>query len=211
MRSDPKNNLIALPRLATPAVSDAELVQAVAEGDQAALRTVWDRYLPAVHRTLHALLGNDQAIDDLAQEVFLSFYHSAGRILDRGSLRPYLLGAAAKLAIFEIRTRTRRNYWHRLFHRSSASGLGAVGPEVEGRDALRSLRAVLEKIPERERQAFVLRHVHDLSPAEVAEAMGLPQGTTKRAISEGRRRVLLRAQKEPALAEYLRTGEEGQP
>ena len=211
MRAKSKNNLIAMPWSPAAGMSDAELVQAVAEENRAALRTVWDRYLPAVHKTLYALLGNDQAIDDLVQEVFLTFYNSAGRIRDRGALRPYLLGVAAKLAVFEIRTRSRRSYWHRLFHGSSASGLGAVGPDVEGRDALRSLRAVLEKIPERERQAFVLRHVHDLSPAEVAEAMALPQGTAKRAISEGRRRVFLRAQKEPALAEYLRTGEEGLP
>ena len=50
----------------------------------------------------------------------------------------------------------------------------------------------------------MLRYVQDLTPAEVAQALGIPVGTAKRAISEGRRRVLLRAQNEPALLQYLR-------
>ena len=81
-------------------------------------------------------------------------------------------------------------------------------PDVDERDALRSLREVLSRISDREREAFVLRYVEDLTPVEVAEALGIPKGTAKRAISEGRRRVLLRAQKEPALLQYLGSSQE---
>jgi RNA polymerase sigma-70 factor (ECF subfamily) len=203
-----KNHLVAVPRPGPAETTDADLVLAVAEGNKAALRAVWDRYITAVRSTLRSCLGRDSAIDDLAQEVFLSFYRSASRIRDPSALRPYLLGAAAKLASAEIRSRTRRNRWYRLFHWSSMAGRAARGPDVDERDALRSLRDVLAKVSDRERQAFVLRYVEDLTPMEVAQALGIPKGTAKRAISEGRRRVMLRAQKEPALVQYLLSSEE---
>jgi RNA polymerase sigma-70 factor, ECF subfamily len=206
MDPERNNRLIAVPSPFGADTPDTELVQAVVEGNKVALRAVWDRYVTAVRTTLRSCLGTDPMIDDLAQEVFLTFYRSAGRIRDRSALRSYFLGIATKLAFSEIRARSRRNRWYRLFHWSFDSA--ARSPDVDERDALRSLHDVLSHIPDRERQAFVLRYVQDLAPTEVAQALGIPKGTAKRAISEGRRRVLLRAQKEPALVEYLRSSQE---
>ena len=208
MDHERKNHLAAVRSPGPAQMTDTDLVLAVAEGDKTALRTVWDRHITSVRSTLRSCLGRDSAVDDLAQEVFLSFYRSAARIRDPSALRPYLLGAAAKLASGEIRSRMRRNRWYRLFHWSSSAGRAVRGPDVDERDALRSLRDVLSKIPDRERQAFVLRYVEDLTPTEVAQALGIPKGTAKRAISEGRRRVMARAQREPALAQYLAPGGE---
>jgi RNA polymerase sigma-70 factor (ECF subfamily) len=208
MDPERKKHLTMVPSPSAAEMPDAALVLAVVDGDKAALRVVWDRHIMAVRSTLRSCLGRDSAIDDLAQEVFLSFYRSASRIRDPSALRPYLLGAAVKLASAEIRSRMRRNRWYRLFHSSSLAGRTAYGPDVDERDALRSLRDVLSKVSDRERQAFVLRYVEDLTPMEVAQALGIPKGTAKRAISEGRRRVMLRAQEEPALAHYLLSGEE---
>lgn len=182
--------------------SDADLVRAVAEGKKAALHAVWSRYIAAVRATLRACLGDDAAVDDLAQEVFLGFYRSAARIRTPSALRPYLTGAAANVASLELRSRVRRRRWYRLFHWWSRDEVAS--PTVDGRDALRTLRELLTHIPDREREAFVLRYVQDLTPGEVAQALGIPMGTAKRAISDGRRRVLRRAQNEPALLQYLR-------
>ena len=182
--------------------SDADLVEAVAEGNKAALHAVWSRHVSAVRATLRACLGDDAAVEDLAQEVFLGFYRSAGRLREPSALRPYLTGASVNAASLEIRSRTRRRRWYRLFHFWSRDPIHS--PSGDDSDALRSLRELLTRIPSREREAFVLRYVEDLTPGEVARALGIPVGTAKRAISEGRRRVLLRAQREPALVPYLR-------
>jgi len=206
MDPERKNSLISVPSPFGAHTTDADLIQAVVEGNKVALRAVWDRYITAVRTTLRSCLGNDPAVDDLAQEVFLTFYRSASRIRDRSALRAYFLGVATKLAFSEIRSRSRRTRWYRMFHWSLDRG--PRSPDVDERDALRSLHDVLARIPDRERQAFVLRYVQDLAPTEVARALGIPTGTAKRAISEGRRRVLLRAQKEPALVEYLRSSQE---
>lgn len=208
MDQERKSHLKALPCTRAAEMTDADLVAAVVMGDKAALRTVWERHIASVRSILHSCLGNDHAVEDLAQEVFLSFYRSAARLRDPSCLRSYLLGTAVKMASAEIRARSRRVRWYQLFYWFSTVARSDQGPDTEERDALRLLRNLLTRIPDRERQAFVLRYVQDLSPTEVAQALDLPLGTAKRAIAEGRRRVLLRAQQEPALARYLRPDKE---
>jgi RNA polymerase sigma-70 factor (ECF subfamily) len=183
-------------------LSDAELVERVAAGDGHAVMLVWDRYAASVRAALFASLGPDHAIDDLLQEVFLGFFRRASRIENPSALRSYLLGAAVRSATFERRTRARRSRWIGLF--ASDSRIDNVhAPEVEAQDVIRSLTTVLSQLPERAREAFVLRYVDDLSPAEVAVALGVSESTAKRAIAKGRERVLFYASRDQVLHGYL--------
>ncbi len=181
--------------------SDAELVAAIAAGDEEALVAIWKRHGQAVRATLYACLGPDPAIDDLVQEVFLTLYRRAERIENPAQVRSYLLGAAARSATFERRTRARKTRWLGLFERERAGSVSRPY-DWEARDALRLLQEILERVPERPRLAFVLRYVDDLSPTDVAVALGISTSTAKRAIAKGRERVLYFARREPGLVEY---------
>jgi RNA polymerase sigma-70 factor, ECF subfamily len=198
------NQLVVMAPRPHESRGDAELVKSVIDGDEAALRVIWNRYVTSVRSTLRACMGKDHTIDDLTQEVFIAFFKSAARLRTPGSLRPYLLGTATRLALFELRSRTRRNRWHRLFHFSVDETDAFCLPDVDERDALRALNHVLQSMPDRECQAFVLRYVQDLSPNDVAVALKIPKGSAKRAISRGRKLVLKTAKKESALTDYLR-------
>lgn len=185
-------------------VADAELVARVAAGDAQAVSLVWERYASAVRAALFVCLGPDHAIDDLLQEVFLGFYRRAGQIQNPSALRSYLLGAAVRSATFERRTRARRSRWLGLF--ASDAGHAVVhSPEVEANDVVRTLVRLLSSIPARAREAFVLRYVDDLSPAEVAVALGVSESTAKRAICKGRERMLSLAAKDSVLRGFLST------
>jgi RNA polymerase sigma factor (sigma-70 family) len=201
--SERDRRLVPLPPPFAGGMSDAELVKAVSTGSTTALRAVWDRYVTSVRSTLRSCLGSDPIIDDLVQEVFLSFHRSATVIRDPSALRAYLVGTAARAASLEIRSRSRRGRWYRLFHWAVKDATS--GPIVEERDALRSLHDVLTRLPARAREAFVLRYVQDLTPGEVAQALGISEGSAKRAITQGRRRVVFWAEREAALAPYLRS------
>lgn len=191
-------------------VGDADLVARVADGDAQALNVVWDRYAVAVRAALFACLGPDSAIDDLVQDVFLGFYRRAGQIHNPAALRSYLLGAAVRSATFERRTRARRSRWLGLFA-SRSERSRSQPPDVEVNDVVRTLVRVLSTLPARAREAFVLRYVDDLSPPEVAVALGVSESTAKRAIAKGRERVLMHSSTDPVLHGYLLTTLGGRP
>lgn len=72
------------------------------------------------------------------------------------------------------------------------AGLGSDPESVRARAAERAhLAALLADLPERYRVPVVLRHVHDLSYPELAEALGRPEGTLKAQVHRGL--ALLRA------------------
>jgi RNA polymerase sigma-70 factor, ECF subfamily len=184
--------------------SDTELVAAVAQGDHAALEIIWNRYAGAVRSTLFSALGPDHSIEDLIQDVFISFFRHADRLQNPSALKAYLLGSAIRIAAFERRSRGRRSKWLGVFKDHRVDADERQMPDVEQGDMLLALRRVLGQLSERPRHAFILRYVEDLTVAEIAIAMGTSDATAKRDVARGRAKVLLLASREPTLCNYLR-------
>ncbi len=188
--------------------ADAELVAALVRGEPQALGAIWDRYVRTVRDLLYLMLGPDSAVDDLVQEVFLGLFRSAGRLQDPSSLRAYLCGIAARRASMELRGRTRRRRWISLTGTGRLPERAAEQSPVDARDALRALSNLLGQLSRRDAMAFVLHHVYDMSPAQVGTALGVSEGTAKRAIRKGRTRVISLAERNSALRPYLQTAED---
>lgn len=184
--------------------SDAELVAAVSQGDHAALEIIWNRYSSAVRSTLFSALGPDHSIEDLIQDVFISFFRCAGRLQNPSAVKAYLLGSAVRIAAFERRTRGRRSKWLNIFKQSGVNFDERQLPDVGQGDVLSALRRVLDQVSERPRTAFILRYVEDLTVSEIAIAMRTSDATAKRDVARGRARVLLLASREPTLCDFLK-------
>lgn len=174
---------------------------AVADGSEPAVCAVWDRYAPVVRSTLYGYLGPDELVDDLTQEVFLSFVQHARSLREPSALRSYLIGAAVRRATQERRSRGRRRRWLELFGRLWSGAVSA--PVVEERDAVRTLARLLDALPERARSAFVLVDVQELPLAEAAAVAEVSLATFKRDLALARERLVEAARQDPALSEYL--------
>lgn len=190
--------------------SDADLVRLVAQGNDAALAVVFRRYGLVVRRTLQGQLRDDAAVDDLTQEVFLGFHKTAANITEPDKLRAYLIGTAFRQAKQHIRQKVRRRRLLGFFGDSQIDSDSGT-PAPHARDDLRCLHEVLERLPERLRDSFILRYVEELGPQDVADARNVSLATAKRDIARARERVLYHARREPALSGYLRQSESFAP
>ncbi len=174
----------------------------VAAGHEEAVTAVWRRYSGHVRRTLLGALGNDANLDDLLQEVFVSFVRNAENVREPDRLRAYLAGAAIRQARQAIRGMTRKRRSLDALEREM--GHMTAAPNVRERDGLRRLQVILDELPERLRESFVLRFVEGLPAKEVAECTGSSLATAKRDIAKAQERVTLRARRDPLLVTYLR-------
>lgn len=181
--------------------SDADLVREVASGNQLAVTAVWRRHASSVRRVLLGTLGSDPNLDDLMQEVFISFVRNAASIREPERLRSYLIGAAIRQARQNIRTKTRKR--RTLDAYQQESGPKSSDPDVHEREGLRRLQTILDGLPERLRETFVLRFVSDISTQEVAEARGVSLATAKRDVSKAQERVVEHARRDPFLEKFL--------
>lgn len=191
-------------------LGDAELVQAVGQGDTDAVGVVWDRYSPLVRTVLRANLGFDSATEDLLQEVFIIFLRNAREIRTGSALKSFLATVAVRVVLVELRRRRVRR-WVTLTPTGEIPERPEAPRDEDGAAALGALYRLLDRMPPRRRVAFVLRHVEGFELAEVANALKVSESTAKREVMKARQTIFTRAERsEPALWHYLSRFQEGE-
>jgi RNA polymerase sigma-70 factor (ECF subfamily) len=184
--------------------TDAELVAGL-QADQAwARREVWVRYSERVRRYLARTLGRPaHDVEDLTQEVFLRLFVRRGGIRKPESLREFTMAIASHVLKWSLRAR-----WVRRKIRLSADGeLPEVAadrrPEEETHDALRRCRLILDGLGARERVAFSLRFMEEMTMEEVAATMRVSLSTAKRLVNRAAANVAERVGSDPDLRRYF--------
>jgi RNA polymerase sigma-70 factor (ECF subfamily) len=205
--SRPLRNVHSVARFPHERLSDAELVAAIAQGENEALGVVWDRYSPLVRGVLRSSLGMDSDVEDLLQEVFIAFLRGATRLRSADSLRGYLIGVAVRMVMGELRRRRVRR-WVRFLPGDELAELPGPVHDAEGAEVLRALYRLLDRMSPRRRLAFLLRHVQGLEVVEAARVMKVSESTIKRDARRARQLIFTNAEKsEPQLWEYLQRAE----
>ena len=146
----------------------------VARGDEEAARLLVERWESAVFAFFVRMLGSREDAQDLGQETFIRVFRHADRYRGAGQFRSWLFKIAGNLARSRLRRRRVLSWVSfspgRHDRPSSNEGADAAVERAETRTAVRRALAVL---PERQRQAIVLRNFQGLSYREIASAMGI--------------------------------------
>jgi RNA polymerase sigma-70 factor (ECF subfamily) len=173
------------------ALDDAALVAAARSGHGWAEQRLYERHVQTVARTVALVLGRMQDAEDIVQETFLEALSSLPALSDPAAFRPWLL----RIAVHKCHRRFRRRKLLRALGLDRGAddvtlgALDARGASPEAHAELSRLDAVLRALPERERTAWVLRHVHGHELTEVARLTGVSLATTKRVLDRAQRRV----------------------
>jgi RNA polymerase sigma-70 factor (ECF subfamily) len=134
---------------------------------------------------LHHNWRNQADIDDLLQEVYMRLTAAAQKEIP-AQTKAFVFSTARNLLI----DRVRREQVVPIEAVADLDALGVAidepGPDrnVMARDELRRVQAALDRLPPRAREALLLRRVDGLSRAEIAQRMGIGEGTVKEYLSE---------------------------
>lgn len=166
-------------------MDDAALRAAASRGDRDAFGRLALELAPSARRVARAILGSPEDADDAVQDALLSAWRAIDRYDPGRPFRPWLLRIVVNAATDLLRRRIAR--------RSAplAPDLPAAGPSPErqaGRALLgERLTAALATLPERQRSAVVLFDVEGWSHAEIAELLGVAEGTVRSDVFRARR------------------------
>ena len=158
---------------------------------RADLDEVFRRDYPVVVGVAARVLGDRDAAEDVAQEVFLSFGRSA---VPAAQARGWLCVAAAHTALNALRSGRRRTARELAALAAQDDVVGDVAEVVVAREERDRVRAALGQLPRKQAVALVLRH-SGLSYADVAAALDLSPGsvgTTVRRAENALREELVR-------------------
>jgi len=167
--------------------NEADLVARALAGDRAAFGTLVERYAATARRVARAVLGDPDDADDAAQDGMLSALLKLEQYDPRRPFGPWLLRIVANAATDRRRRRTVR----RVEPLDPGLVAGGVRPDrtAERRALAQRLREALAELPERRRVAVVLFDVEGYSHAEIADVLGIPEGTVRSEVFHARRRL----------------------
>ena len=164
----------SMPNAASAESSDGELVGRFRAGDLEALLGLYRRYSGPLYLYACSLTGDPQRGEDLVQEAFVRLMADARERL-RESVRPFLYAIVRNLARDESRrSRIERGHAPAVALRAATTDLldSAARKRLE-----QAVAGALEKLPEEQREAVVLKVYVGMTFDEIAALVGIPQGT----------------------------------
>jgi len=169
------------PTAAAAELRQADLIRAVAEGDQQALAALYDATSRIVYGLLLRILSDASAAEEVLLDVYTQVWRQAGAYSPaRGTSLAWLTTIARSRAI--DRLRRGRQEQQRTEPLEEAT-LGAIGEsaeeEVRAGEVRAIVRAALDALAPEQREVIELAYYGGMSHSEIAAARGLPLGTVK--------------------------------
>ena len=176
---------------AEPVDHAGELLQRVANGDQAAFARLYDMLSPRVFGLILRVLVDRSQSEEVLQEVFLEIWQSASRFApNRGQARSWILTIAHRRAVDRVRaSQASTNRDVRAGFRDLEVAHDGVAEEVEMRIEGERVATALSALPEVQREALTLAYYGGYSQSEIAVLMGAPLGTIKTRMRDGLSRL----------------------
>lgn len=156
------------------------LVERAAAGDRAAFAALHAAHREGLRRFLFHLAVRPDDLDDAEQEVFLVTLRGLDTFAARSTFRTWIYGIAVNVARTIVRRARPQSEIEDMAIDSDPASV------EEGRELAARLTRAIARLPEPQKEAFVLHHVEDWSFPEVSAALGVPEGTLRRRVFEAR-------------------------
>ena len=158
-------------------------------GEEGALNEIYDQFSSFVYGLALRVIGDARAAEDVSQDVFVSVWERPDAFdPHRGSLRTWLGTLAHRRAVDHVRREEARR---RRAIKDAARPVST--PDVEEMAlalvTAERVRSALDTLPDEQRRAIQLAYFGGKTYRQVAEVLGIPEGTAKSRLRLGLRRI----------------------
>ena len=174
--------------------AEVALLQQIGQGDRQSFETLYDRFSRVLFSTAYRVLNNQQAAEDVLQDVFVQIWEKAP-LFDptRGKPMTWAITLTRNKAIDRLRSTVRRGRLQDEIQRESQtseqfddrSSFDALASEDTGK----IVREAIQKLSKDQRQAIELAYFSSLTQTEIAGRLNEPLGTIKARIRRGMMRL----------------------
>ena len=166
---------------------EGSMVRLAREGDERALRGLYDRHVDRVYRLAYRMCGDDELARDATQAAFVRAFQRLDQFRGEAAFSTWMHRITTSVTLNEIR-KSRR---HASRERALDEGLShpARGPSRLEPDVRERLHGAVDGLPEIYRTVFVMHDVEGYRHEEIADALGVAVGTSKARLSRAREKL----------------------
>jgi RNA polymerase sigma-70 factor (ECF subfamily) len=199
---------LKLQQMATAPDPDAQLMLRVKDGDLQAFESLVDKYKQPIINLIYRMVHDLEEAEDLAQNVFVRAYQSAGRYEVSAKFSTWLFTIARRLCLNELRRRGRHpaesleaGEENEVAPRQYVDAKTYSAPDqFLHRELEQKIQEALNELPEKQRLAILMCRSDEHSYEEFAKSLDCSVSATKSLIHRGRETL------KEKLKPYLQTG-----
>lgn len=168
------------------------------EGDQRAFRTLYEMNVDRIYRLAYRMAGEESLAMDFTQEAFVRAWNRLDQFRGDAAFSTWLHSITVSVALNGLRKVDR----HRKRERSLEDAAPVAAERREAEPLVRErIEAAVDDLPEIYRTVFLMHDLEGFSHGEIADALGVAEGTSKARLSRARSK--LRDALGPAMQEYV--------
>ena len=185
---------------------NAELIQRILEGDDAAFACLVKKYQKRVHALVWRKIGDFHIAEDITQETFLQAYRNLAKLKDRSQFAGWLYVIANRRCLAwlrkkRIQTQPLQDMDIAMTEKNSYSRHVATEQAESAAETKRELvKNLLAKLKESDRTVLTLYYFGEMTYAEISEFLGVSVNTVATRVHRARERL---KQYEPMIREAL--------
>lgn len=178
--------------------ADIEMILAIRKGDAVAYQGLVEKYQNRVYNLIYGMVRNREDARDLTQDSFVKAYQKLDSFRLEASFYTWLYRIAMNVSIDFIRKAKRRGtteFDEGVAVKESDGGISeshhqdSPSKELERKQLYSKIMTALQKLPEDQRQAVLLRELEGFSYKEISDIMGIPEGTVMSRLFYARKRL----------------------
>lgn len=164
-------------------ISDKDLVHLYVSGDESALATLLSRHKSKIYTSIYLLVKDRYLAEDIFQDTFIKVINTlkSGKYNEEGKFLPWVLRISHNLVIDHFR-REKRN--PTITNQDGFDIFEVLGFSEESIEDIKlrdenhkELRALIQQLPEEQKEVLIMRHYGDLSFKEIADLTGVSINT----------------------------------
>ena len=162
---------------------------------QGEFKAVFEAFYGAVVRHLLYLLGDQQAAEDVAQEVFLRLHHVGLENVEYP--KTWLLKVASNRAYNYLNSEKARRQREQKSYQAEEANVIPIDRMFLLKEEVRQVHQAIDKLPERDRMALLLKS-SDHSYREIADALDIPANTVGTVLARAKKKLIAELEREYA-------------
>jgi RNA polymerase sigma-70 factor (ECF subfamily) len=170
--------LAATARVLDALQTDGEVVRRVVAGERPLFEVLMRRYNQRTYRVVRSIVRSEADAEDVMQQTWLQAWRRLPQLEDPDAVAGWLARIAANEALGRVR---RHEPTEPLGEDDRLEAHGAADPERQAaaRQQARAVEAAVDRLPDAQRQAFMLRTVEGLDTGEAAAVLRVSPGALK--------------------------------
>lgn len=179
-------------------MTELELVERATKGDERAFQTLYEMNVDRIYRLAYRMAGEEDLAMDFTQEAFVRAHQRLDQFRGDAAFSTWLHSITVSVALNGLRKVDR----HRKRETSLEDAAPVAATHAIAEPGVRErIETAVDGLPEIYRTVFLMHDLEGYNHSEIAEALGVAEGTSKARLSRARSK--LRNTLGPAMQEYV--------